>query len=277
LLVLAAPAASRAAVVDALPRDAAGQPLSFKTGQVIAISEMLADPSTLFFEAATGSRYGHIGMIAQTPAGPVVYHASPPAVQVTPLADFLRRARVNDSERPQFTLLEPVQPLTEQESRDLAAVMADMAARKVPFNYSMAMNRDSVNCSEFSRRVYEAIGRSGLGEINKIEPGNFEAFNGMLARLWRVSRPPVGSSGVSPFSVVSSPLLKVVHAELPVGRILSDAEIFQAWKSGGGLEKVSRATRIPMSALEAMGAQASAVPHREYPPKWRQETGEKPR
>jgi hypothetical protein len=154
--------------------------------------------------------------------------------------------------------------------------MEDMAARRVPYNYTMSMKPDRVNCSEFCRKVYDAIGRSGLGDIESLDQGNFEAFNGFLARLWRVDPRSADSPGVSPFDVVSSPQLKVVHAGLPVGRILSDAEIFRAWKSGGGLKSLSQATRIPMNRLEALGAQASAEPYRDYPPHWRQPEAQSP-
>ena len=53
-----------AGTVESIPQD-----LPLKTGQIIGISEMIKDPSTFFFEAFTGSRYGHIGVIGDKENG----------------------------------------------------------------------------------------------------------------------------------------------------------------------------------------------------------------
>ncbi|OGR46552.1 MAG: hypothetical protein A2X40_01300 [Elusimicrobia bacterium GWC2_65_9] len=263
VLLLLALAPVRAAGVARIPR------LAFATGQVIAISEMKADPSTLLFEAATSSRYGHLGVVADTAEGLMVYHSVPRHVQKTPLADFLARARVNGRLDPPFTLLRHAEPLTHAERSDLVKVMDDMVARKVPFNYSMAMNPSSVNCSELVRRVFEAIGRSGLGEVGPIGR-HYGAFDGALLPIFKISRPPEGSLGVSPASIVHSPQLEVVYAKLPVDRMVSDAEIFNAWKDGGGLDQLARVTRIPRGKLiEDLGKAASDRPARDYPSTWR--------
>jgi hypothetical protein len=261
LFLLLAPL--RAAPVERIPD------LPWSTGHVIAISEMRADPSTLLFEAATASRYGHMGVVADTAEGLMVYHSMPPGVQKTPLADFLDRSLVNGNPDPQFTLLKHQNPLTASEQTGLIEVLEDMIARKVPFNYTMVMNAKSVNCSEFVRRAFEAIGRSGLGDAGPIGRSNFNAFDGALIKLFGIRLPPLDSMGVSPVSIVSSPQLEVVHAGLPEGRLLSDAEIFEAWKNGGGLDQLSRYTRIPREKLEALGKNASKKPYRDYPSGWR--------
>jgi hypothetical protein len=261
LLLALGPA--RAAVVPSIPA------LPWATGQVIAISEMRADPSTLIFEAATASRYGHMGVVAALPTGLFVYHSTPPGVQKTPLAEFLSRAMVDDKPAPQFTLLRPAAPLASSERAGLLAAMEDMAERRVPFNYTMAMNASSVNCSEFVRRAYEVIGRSGLGDAGPLGRSDFNAFDGALARLFRLSPPPSDAVGVSPVSIVNSPQLEVVHAGLPVGRLVSEAEIFEAWSRGGGLDVLSRVTGVPRERLEAMGRAAKGRPCRDYPPSWR--------
>ncbi len=261
LLLALGPA--RAAEIVPLPA------LPWATGQVIAITEMRVDPSTLLFEAATASRYGHMGIVAASPSGLVVYHSTPPGVQKTPLPAFLARAMVDDEPGPQFTLLKPAVPLAAGEEAGLVAAMEDMARRRVPFNYTMAMNPASVNCSEFARRAFEAIGRSGLGDAGPLGRSDFDAFDGALARLFRLSPPPPDAVGVSPASIVHSPSLEVVHAGLPVGRLVSEAEIFEAWRRGGGLEALSRATRVPRDQLEAMGRAAKERPCRDYPPGWR--------
>jgi hypothetical protein len=268
------PLALRAESVSA-PAQALAPAHSYQTGQIIAISEMRIDPSTLIFEALTGSRYGHVGVVAQTPEGPMVYHANPPMVQKTPLADFINRARVDNQDRPQLTILETIKPLSDQESRDLTAHMEDMVVQKVPYNYSMILNDKSVNCSEFVHKVFAAISRAGIGDIETLGNANFGAFDGAIAKL-HSKWPPLDSPAISPLSVVSSPALQVVHAELPVDKIISDAEIFKAWQAGGGLEGFSNFTGISMQKLEALGQAASKIPYRLYPSHWRQpRTGQK--
>lgn len=243
--------------------------LSFATGDVIAISEMRHDPTTLLFEAATASRYGHVGIVTNTEEGLEVYHSMPPYAQKTPLAYFLNRAQVDGLPYPQFTLLRHAEPLTRGEREGLVDAMKDMVARRVPFNYSWAMNPNSVNCSQFVRRAFEAIGRSGLGELSPISLSNFNAFDGALIKLFKISLPPGDTLNVSPTKIVHSPQLKVVHAQLPVGRMLSDAEIFKAWKTGGGLAHLAQTMRIPIENLEAWGKGASDRPFSDYPSSWR--------
>ncbi|MBI3554233.1 MAG: hypothetical protein HY077_17180 [Elusimicrobia bacterium] len=263
LLLLLAAGPARAVSIERLPN------LEFKTGHLIAISEMRADPSTIIFEAATASRYGHMGVVAETPEDLMVYHSMPPGVQKSPLADFLGKSLVADKPDPQFTLLRHAEPLSTGEQSGLIEVMEDMLARKVPFNYTVTMNPKSVNCSEFVRRAFDAIGRTGLGDLGPIGRSNFGAFDGALMRLFRIRLPPPESPGVSPASIVNSPQLEAVHAGLPVERFLSDAEIFKAWKDGGGLDKLSEMTRIPREKLEELGKNASTKPYRAYPPGWR--------
>jgi hypothetical protein len=260
LLALAPVRAAEIAVVPELP---------WATGHIIAISEMRVDPSTLLFEAATASRYGHMGVVVAAPQGLMVYHSTPPGVQKTPLAEFLARARVDDKFEPQFTVLRHADPLTADEQARLSAAMEDMAERRVPFNYTMAMNPGSVNCSEFVRRAFEAIGRAGLGDVGPLGRSDFNAFDGAFTRLFHLHPPPPDAMGVSPVSIVNSPQLEVVHAGLPVGRLVSEAEIFKAWRDGGGLDALSRATRVPRERLEALGRSAKTRPCRDYPESWR--------
>jgi protein-L-isoaspartate(D-aspartate) O-methyltransferase len=256
-------APARAAEIAPIPD------LPWATGQILAISEMRVDPSTLLFEAATASRFGHMGIVAATPQGLMVYHSTPPGVQKTPLPEFLARARVDDKPDPQFVLLRHAEPLSANEQAALVAAMEDMTARRVPFNYTMVMNPETVNCSEFVRRAFEAVGRSGLGDAGPLGRSDFNAFDGALARLFRLRPPPPDATGVSPVSIVHSPQLTVVHAGLPVGRLLSEAEILAAWRSGGGLDALARATRVPRAELENLGRRAKRLPCRDYPAAWR--------
>src|SRR5581483_11820805 len=82
--------------------------ISFKTGQVIGISTIRIDSSSLFFEGFSGSRYSHVGVIATENGEPAVYHSYPrEGAQVTPLPEFLEKASLDPSGRPEFTLVEP--------------------------------------------------------------------------------------------------------------------------------------------------------------------------
>lgn len=270
LLAVAAllPGPARAQAVARAP---SGAP--YATGQLIAVSEMRRDPSTLLFEGFTASRYGHIGVVACEPTGVFVYHAAPPAVQKVPLADFLLRARTEVPGPPAFTVVEPVKPLTPAERDALVETMGKMVG-KVPYNYSMVMNDCSVNCSEFAHKAFRAVGRDEVGRPEPLSGMNEGSFAGLLAQAWRRATgkdlPPGDSLGVSPAAIVNSPGLRVVYAGLPVERLLSDLDIYEAWRLGGGLERFAQIFRVPAVQLaEAAHRPEGRVPYRPYPKSWR--------
>lgn len=254
----------------ARPLSAAKAPaeINFKTGQVIGISTLREDGSSLLYEGLTGSRYSHSGVISVEDGEPVVYNAYPPAARVTPLPEFLDMASLDASGNPEFTLVEPSDPLSEDEERALVAKMREMVDEKAPFNRTMRLNGQSMNCAEFVHRVFHHIGREKVGEVGALARMNLEAFDGLLAsKLGKL--PSLLEFGVSPTSVIHSPDMKVVHAGLPVDRILSDAELYKQWNAGGGLEPFSKRYGVPLAELHRLGKRANRRPYRRYPTQWR--------
>ena len=90
----------------------------YQTGQIIAISETNYDASTFFFEAFTGSRYGHIGIIVVEDGEVVVYEANPPFTQKNSIEDFLKRSRDEKGDF-QATVLKVIPALSESELKNL--------------------------------------------------------------------------------------------------------------------------------------------------------------
>ncbi len=267
-----------AGTVESIPQD-----LPLKTGQIIGISEMIKDPSTFFFEAFTGSRYGHIGVIGDKENGRwQVYHSNPPAVQKSDISDFLERSR-DASGKLNFTLVEPTSPLSTEEQKALIDQMRRMLG--TPYNYKQYINNHSVNCSEFAYQAFRNIGREKIGQIEKIiNDTNFKSFDGELYGLYANPTEPLpqDASGITPVSIINSPKLRVVRARLPVERLLSDREIYESWKKGGGLKAFERALG-PIAALhkididdfmkklsEASHMPSALKPFRAYPLTWRQ-------
>ncbi len=270
-------------ILHAGPVENISQDLPLKTGQIIGISEMIKDPSTFFFEAFSGSRYGHIGVIGEKENGRwQVYHSNPPSVQKSDISDFLDRSR-DDSGQLNFTLVEPASPLSNQEQKALISQMRRMLG--TPYNYEQYLNNHSVNCSEFVYKAFRNIGREKIGEIEKIiNDTNFKSFDGELYGLYaNPSTPlPKDAYGITPVSIINSRNVRVVRARLPVERLLSDREIYESWEKGGGLKAFERALG-PIAALhkidindfmkkldKASHRPSALQPFRLYPLTWRQ-------
>ncbi len=277
-LLIFLPGILRGGPVESVPQD-----LPLKTGQIIGISEMIKDPSTFFFEAFTGSRYGHIGVVGEKENGRwQVYHSNPPAVQKSDISDFLDRSR-DDSGKLNFTLVEPAAPLSTGEEKALLDQMRRMLG--TPYNYEQHLNKHSVNCSEFVYKAFQNIGRKRIGEIEKIiNDTNFKSFDGELYGLYgnTAIAIPKNAYGITPVSIINSPNVRVVHAQLPIERLLGDREIYKSWEKGGGLEAFERAMRpiaplhkinidVFMKKLDKASHRPEALkPFRTYPLTWRQ-------
>lgn len=250
--------------------------MAWKTGQVLATSEMSFDPSTFFFETGTGSRYGHIGVIVAPETGATlentfVYESTPPFAKKTPLLEYLERAAKTEAGAIEATLLEPIRALTAKESKTLVKAMNDVVKKGTPYNFSVVMSDGSLNCSEFVRKAFTAIGREA-GVIEKFSDMNLRAFDGKLLPLFGKNAAP-DAHVVTPVAIVQSPELRVVKANLPVGSLMSEAEIYAIWKKRGGLRALSDLMGIPMSTLAEIEPLASNKPYRTFPAGWRLDSG----
>ena len=210
----------------------------WKTGQVVAISELIHDSSTFFFEAATGSRFGHIGVIVVNDGKASIYHSDPllKGAGVDAIENFIARSE-DLSGKFNYTILEA--QLDEAAAKQIAKRAALIVKKKVPYNFDQVYLDDGskLNCSEFVYRVLD--GR--VGEIQTVgEAINVGALNGGLVKLGEMTgggpTPKPSDRIVTPLSIVKSPALKVIKSTLPFAKPLSDSEIFAAWDEAGGFK-----------------------------------------
>ena len=243
--------------------------ITWKTGQVIGVSEMKSDPSTFLFEAGTGSRYGHVGLVVVEPDGVFVYEETPPNAQKSKIADFLARTATSTDGKLEATVIEPTLELNPADQEKLIATINEIIQKKTPYNFKIAMNADSMNCSEFVYHAFQSIGRN-VGEIEPFSAMNIHAFQGMLMRfLGTGDGLNAQSKIVTPLSVIQSSSMRVVQANLPVDQILSEATILSAWTTEGGLDEFVQMIGLPTSIIEQLKTSASTQPYRPFPPSWR--------
>lgn len=98
---------------------------------------------------------------------------------------------------------------------------------------------------------------------------NLKGFNGKLIMLIVGEEIPATAKVTTLVSIVNSPALKVVKANLPVGRLLSDAEVFGEWKKQKGVQGVAEVYGVPAKMLLDIGQMAPSTPYRAYPASWR--------
>lgn len=205
-------------------------------GQVLAMSEPRYDGSTFFFEAVTGSRYGHIGIVMKEKDKWVVYEANPPIAGKVPLNDFLGRS-LDHKGQPQATLIGHKEPLTASEVTQLRTILESMLAKKIPYDFQHdALNEKAMDCSEFVFRAFRKLKRP-LGVLEGLKTLNTGSFGGFLMKFFEDLtgvKPSKEQRFVSPSSIVRDPRAKVVLSTLQT-RFLSDLEILEAWKRVGGL------------------------------------------
>ncbi len=247
--------------------------VKWKSGQVIGVSEVNSDPTTIIFELGTGSRYGHVGVVyVEGPAvqgdlnNVFVYEASPPNVQKTKLTDFLQRASTDSKSKPEFTLIELKKELTSDEVKKLNGFMEEAIKKKVPYNFSMEINPNTYNCSEFVMRSFESAGIK-VGEIEKFSDQNINALQGQLMNIYNGAKDP-NMKVITPVSVMNSNGFQAVAADLPLGKIISEKEVADAWTHAGAMGGVIDALGLPSSMQEQIAQLASSEPYRAFPSSW---------
>ncbi len=236
----------------------------WKTGDIIGGSELFYDWTTFFFEAATGSRYGHVGLVSVEANGIFVYEENDPHAQKTRLDVFLGRfGKDATTKKTLVTIVRPRKALSSSEIAKLLATARWAVDKKIPYNYSQMMNDQSLNCSEFVSALYKAIGRQ-VGLIEKMGSLNINAFAGIILKAWEIDNDvnvDLNNPALSPMSVMRSPQLYPVYANLPL-TYLSDFQIYSMWKAEGFIEELSKATKVPAFLLNFVGARSSQTPWR---------------
>jgi hypothetical protein len=213
---------------------AKAQALSLHEGDIIGESEIIEDSSTAYIEAATQSRFGHVGVILKKNNQLVVYEEYPPQAQITTVSDFLKRAPGI------YAVIRRKTALTENQLSILRHVGDEFVAKKYPYNYSQTRNQSSLNCSEF---LHELFGSAGLtvGQVQTIGQMNLRAFRGVPWLLWKVSGSGVTKADqvVTPKSVMQSPGWFQISGSLNPKANLTDRELYLQWLKEGAAAGVA--------------------------------------
>jgi hypothetical protein len=203
----------------------------FKNGQILAISQASTDGSTFLFEVATGSRYGHIGIVMKQKGKVFVFESTPPnGVTKSPLKEFLKKSKIK--KKYAATVLET--NITYSQVFDLASELENLVKQKIPYNYKQSINPNSLNCSEFVHKAYKNIGIE-LSSIETLDDLNFKAFDGLVYDAFGF-RFDKSARFISPASIVRSNKTKVLANNLPFNKVLTEVQILDAWIKSGSLK-----------------------------------------
>lgn len=203
--------------------------VEWKTGQVLLISEPAYDPSTLIFELATGSRYGHVGVVSVEEDGVFVYHSDPPQANKIQLEEFLARTQDINGDY-NYTLAESAKSLSKSEQVELVSEMNRLVTLPTQYNFSQVKSDEgAMNCSEFVHYSFKSIGRS-FGKYTTYSDLNFNGFDGMLLQFAQDMGIQFDEKSLflSPMSLLLYGDLKVVESTVPY-QVISEKEILTAW------------------------------------------------
>jgi hypothetical protein len=206
---------------------------TYHDGDIVGISELNVDPTTVFFEVATGTRYGHIGVIFNLNGQWSVYEETPPSARVTPIADFLARAKGPTAKVADYAVIRSNKMLTAAQTSAIRAAAQDIVNRAVPYNFTQAMNPDSLDCSEFVYKVFAAGGIS-VGKIQQAGDLNIHAFHNFFWKEMNAAGPvPLHVSVVTPASIMATPRWSKVDGPLSPTAVYSDQELYDQWDKEG--------------------------------------------
>lgn len=209
----------------------------YKTGQIIITSETEYDSSTLFFELATGSRFGHVGIVYMEDGEPWIYESNPgietDGAQYTTLEEFIERSNYNGNYQ---AIIMEVAKLTTAQQEVLKVELDKMVAEKIPYNYNQVYieEQKARNCSEFIYSAYKRIGIEGIGYKMKLTDLNKDSLSGQLLKFWGEELKD-HYEFVPPISIVASRKTTILASNVPHNKVLSDTEILEAWDNTSGL------------------------------------------
>lgn len=226
---------------------------SFKPGMVIGISEVLYDHSTIAFELATGSRFGHVGVVLKIGKEWRVAHSDPAnaqwfgrrsAVSDSSLWDFLKKGYIPAKKKFLVSIIEPIEeidadklhhtfrqnyirfsserkeydPLLQQEVHHSVGIQHHFS-----YNFSQIYDptevKNRLNCSEFVHHLLKDYGLR-VGHPQKMKTLNLNALNGVLLSSYLASgRYDDEALVLTPKSVMQSAVDHPVYNPDPVMRV----------------------------------------------------------
>ncbi len=209
--------------------------LSLMEGDVIGETEIIEDSSTAYIEAATRSRFGHIGVVFKYNGELKVFEEYPPQAQIVTVDEFLNRSPGK------FAVIRNPKALTSDQLETMKSVALNLVENEYPYNYSQIKNDSSMNCSEFVNFVFSKIGFT-LGKVETIGKLHLKSFIGHPWRLWKMGNPDISKNDlvITPKSIMQTPGWIKVAGVLNPNDNLSDRELYRQWKSENAIHDIAR-------------------------------------
>ena len=221
--------------------------VTYLEGDIVGESEITVDASTSFFEAATASRYGHVGVIIRGKTEWVVYEEYPPKAQIVTLKDFLARSHGT------YTVIRRRQALTATQLQQVRASAQDIVKRGVPYNYSQTSNNDSMNCSEFIHSIFAAA-QLQVGKVQTVADLNLKTFHGYLWKIWQQTSPDTSLKDhvLTPASVMKTADWSKIDGSVDPNVLLTDAQLVAQWKKESALKGIADEWGVTTQQIDKM-------------------------
>ena len=160
-------------------------------------------------QAATGSKYSHMGMIVQRSGKPHVLEAAG-TVTVTPLAQWIARG-----EGGHYTvkrLKDRAKALTPEALAKASALIKQLTGK--PYDLTFEWSDDRIYCSELVWKIYDQAASVQIGALQKLKEFKLDApeVQPMLKQRYG-NNVPLEEPVISPVAMFESPLLEVVETK----------------------------------------------------------------
>ena len=236
----------------------------WKTGEVIGMSILAEDTTAMFYEAATASRYSHIGMVLVENGQVNVVEAIKPQARISTLEAFLSRAGTDaKSLSLQATVLDLRNDLTLGEQAKVIEVAHQLVDKPTLFNEKVVLDLVNMNAAELVYFIFKQVNRD-VGTIDKVSDINHRAFAGVVWELFQQTGLAItlDSPVLTPMSIVISPALVPIIANLPTHEYLADQTLYAQWKAEGYVAKLGALIGSTEADLDELNAASSAEPYK---------------
>ena len=147
----------------------------FRTGQIIGVSQMIYEPFSIFYEVATASRIGHVGLVlVEGDDVSIVQSDFKLGGEVNgfmrqTLDEFFQRSWSFRGQR-SYVIIEPETTLNNYQSQRLFTAIEELETKKFVYNkvHLYDPNMKMMNCSEFVHNAFKLAGLQPPGELEKI-------------------------------------------------------------------------------------------------------------
>lgn len=160
-------------------------------------------------QAATGSKYSHMGMIVQRSGKPFVLEAAG-TVTFTPLAQWIARG-----EGGRYTvkrLKDRAKVLTPEALAKASALIKELTGK--PYDLTFEWSDDRIYCSELVWKIYDKAAGVQIGALQKLREFKLDApeVQPMLKQRYG-DKVPLDEPVISPVAMFNSPRLEVVESK----------------------------------------------------------------